>query len=137
MFSFAIRALRSPLVQTLALVAACLIGLATVPTSRAGEPVIIELKIAQRSVSGPAVETGPGAGIIRVTQGEAIELRWQSDERAVLHLHGYNVETEIPENGDATTTFKARAAGRFPIEAHAFGHHHAHKVLIYVEVHPR
>ena len=75
---------------------------------------------------------------MRVTQGEKVELRWSSDEATELHLHGYNVRTQVTENGEGVMKIDARAAGRFAIESHGFGaDHHAEKTLIYLEVLPR
>lgn len=104
----------------------------------AAEVQVVELNIQDRTVSGPDVVPGAGAGAVRVKLGSQIELRWHSDEAAVVHLHGYDIETTIPTDGAATTAFQAKAPGRFPVEAHAFGgeHSHGHKVLLYVEVRP-
>ena len=50
-----------------------------------------------------------------------VELEFTGDEAAELHLHGF--------------------AGRFPLEAHAFGggggRRHMHSVVLYLEVLPR
>lgn len=68
-------------------------------------------------------------------QGETVELHWSSDRDAILHLHGYGLETRVSPGGEAVMSFKARAAGRFPVETHdAEGRHRA---VVYVEVHPR
>jgi len=76
---------------------------------------------------------------IRVTQGESVELVWQSDETAELHLHGYDISFEVSPEAPAIVTFQAHATGRFPITSHGFGGQkgHGHEALIYIEVYPR
>lgn len=101
---------------------------------------VIELSIVARSVQGPEVRAARRtAGVVRVVQGERIELSWSSDERVVLHLHGYNVEVAVEPNGQRSAmTFLARAAGRFAVETHGVGSDKGrHLTLLYVEVRPR
>ena len=92
----------------------------------------IELVISERKVQR-AEKT------IRVTQGESIELVWQSDEIAELHLHGYDISFEVSPKAPAIVTFEAHATGRFPITSHGFGGQkgHGHEALLYIEVYPR
>lgn len=76
--------------------------------------------------------------IIKVKQGDSVELRWTSDQPARLHLHGYDIEVEVKPGEPAVTTLKARIAGRFSVEKlrdKPSGHHHGGKIL-YLEVHP-
>ena len=76
---------------------------------------------------------------IRVTQGESIELVWESDEAGELHLHGYDIGFEVSPDAAAIVSFKAHATGRFPITSHGWGgeHGHGHEALIYIDVYPR
>jgi hypothetical protein len=76
---------------------------------------------------------------IRVTQGESVELVWQSDEAAELHLHGYDINFEVSPEAPAIVTFEAHATGRFPITSHGFGGEqgHGHEALLYIEVYPK
>jgi len=76
---------------------------------------------------------------IRVTQGESLELVWESDEAGELHLHGYDISFEVSPEAPAIVTFEAHATGRFPITSHGFGgeHGHGHEALLYIEVYPR
>ena len=76
---------------------------------------------------------------IRVTQGESIELVWESDETGELHLHGYDISFEVSPDSPAVVTFDAHATGRFPVTSHGFGGEHpqGHEALIYIEVYPR
>ena len=71
---------------------------------------------------------------IRVSQGDQVELYWSSDKPDVLHLHGYDIHTEVTPDVPAVMQFKAHASGRFPIESHG---HSGHGNLIYLEVHPK
>ena len=85
---------------------------------------------------------------IRVTQGDMVHLRFTSDEATDLHLHGYDIEKSAKPGAPAVFSFKATAAGRFPITFHgAKGHGHGGEnskrkgpretTLIFLEVHPR
>src|SRR6267142_4570377 len=73
--------------------------------------------------------------VIRVRRDDVVELSWSTDRRAVLHLHGYDVDITVDPGMTQTMSFKARATGRFPIELHGGGAGR-HAVLLYVEVHP-
>ena len=76
---------------------------------------------------------------IRVTQGESLELVWQSDESAELHLHGYDISFEVSPQAPVIVTLDAHATGRFPITSHGFGGQkgHGHEALLYLEVYPQ
>lgn len=114
-----------------------LIVAAAMPVA-AQEKRIVKIDIVDREAGGGEVEESGGTGVVRVTQGDQIELHWTSNEATELHLHGYNVRTRVDENGAAVMSIDARAAGRFAIESHGFGaDHHAEKTLIYLEVLPR
>jgi hypothetical protein len=76
-----------------------------------------------------------GAQTLRVSRGDAVELRWSSDRRIALHLHGYDVERTVAPGAPAVMAFKADIAGRFPVSEHAHRGRHGHTVL-YLEVHP-
>jgi siroheme synthase len=78
----------------------------------------------------------PERRVIRVQQGDAVTLRWTSDQALTLHLHGYDVERRVVPGATATMSFTARATGRFPIEVHASEGRRA-TTLGYLEVHPR
>jgi FtsP/CotA-like multicopper oxidase with cupredoxin domain len=93
------------------------------------------------AIKGRKVDTA--SSVIRVTQGDAVEIVLTSDEAAELHLHGYDLLLTVEPNVPATMHFAAKIAGRFPLEAHRFGpassspHQHAAGPLLYVEVQPR
>ena len=76
--------------------------------------------------------------IVKVKQGESVELRWTSDQPVRLHLHGYDIEVAVKPGEPAVTALSARMAGRFSVEKlqdKPGGHHHGGRVL-YLEVHP-
>ena len=77
--------------------------------------------------------------VIRVKQGDEVQLRWSSDRPLSLHLHGYEIETRVTPGAAAAMSFTARATGRFPIHVHAEGSSHLHdeQPLVRIEVYPR
>jgi hypothetical protein len=81
--------------------------------------------------------------VIRVSQGDIVDLTLTADESAELHLHGYDLKLSLAPNVPGTLHFTANIAGRFPLEAHQFGsgessgRHHSEGPLLYVEVLPR
>ena len=107
----------------LALAAVPLAGIAAEPASKA-----FELAIAKGRVNA-AQDT------VRVKKGDKVELRWTSDRRIALHLHGYDIETTVTPQAPAVMSFQARIAGRFPVSEHAHGARHE-RPLLYLEVHP-
>ena len=107
----------------LALAAVPLAGIAAEPASKA-----FELAIAKGRVNA-AQDT------VRVKKGDKVELRWTSDRRIALHLHGYDIETTVTPQAPAVMSFQARIAGRFPVSEHAHGARYE-RPLLYLEVHP-
>ena len=89
-----------------------------------------ELRIAQRRVP-------PAQRVLRLTEGERVELRWSADEPLVLHLHGYDIETRVAPGKPAITAFAARLTGRFPVEIHGEGGKYRHRAMLHVEINPR
>ncbi len=117
---------------------ATVIALAPIATGGAQEKRVVEVDVVERTATGGDVETSGGIEVIRVTQGDQVEIRWTTDEATEVHLHGYDVTTKVGTDGAAVMNVNARAAGRFAIESHGFGaDHHAEKTLIYLEVLPR
>ena len=85
------------------------------PPATADETQVFELSIEQRRV-----EVTDGA--IRVRQGQRVKLSWLTDEATSIHLHGYDIRASLTPGSPVVWDFEANAAGRFPIEAHDFGH---------------
>ncbi len=113
--------------------AVALLGVARVARA---ESRIIDVVIEARKVVGD--------NVARVTEGDAVTLRWSTDEAVSVHLHGYDVKLSIAPDAPTEMNFEAFAAGRFPVTSHGFGghgddHHGGDEevVLLYLEVHPR
>ena len=94
--------------------------------AQVGEPKRFDLRIENDRLSGDLK-------VIRVRRGDPVEIHWSANRRAVLHLHGYDIETVVEAGKPQIMSFTARATGRFPIETHGA----RHSVLIYLEVYPR
>jgi FtsP/CotA-like multicopper oxidase with cupredoxin domain len=109
------------------LLAAVTLVLPLASTATAAERVF-DLTIAHGKLTG-------GQNTIRVQQGDNVVLRWRTDRPTVLHLHGYEIETQVVPGAVAETRFEARATGRFPIHVHA-GQARSEAVLAYLEVYP-
>jgi hypothetical protein len=77
----------------------------------------------------------PRGETLRVSRGEQVELRWSSDKRVTLHLHGYDIERTVAPQAPAVMAFKADIAGRFPVSEHGGGGRHG-RAVVYLEVHP-
>jgi hypothetical protein len=79
-----------------------------------------------------------GSRSARVIQGDTVILRWKSDKPLELHLHGYDVTTQVGPAQPVEMKLQARATGRFPVEIHTKGarNGHAHKALFHLEVYP-
>lgn len=55
---------------------------------------------------------------IIVSKGDTVRLVFTSNDRVMLHLHGYDIEKTVPAEGSAVIEFLANATGRFNITAH-------------------
>lgn len=80
-----------------------------------------------------------GKNALRVSRGDTVVLRWSSDKRLELHLHGYDVQTTVSPGGRAEMRIRAHATGRFPVEIHGQGRSgggHDHGAVFYLEVYP-
>jgi len=69
---------------------------------------------------------------LRVKKGDVVALRWHTDQPLELHMHGYDVETELTPEMDTTMLFVADMVGRFPIERHGANE----STVLYLEVRP-
>jgi hypothetical protein len=50
--------------------------------------------------------------------GEQVRFRVQSDAADEVHVHGYDVEEEVPAGGAVTLSFPAEIEGIFEVELH-------------------
>jgi hypothetical protein len=83
----------------------------------------------------------PDMRLIRVTQGDVVKLELSSDQRQFVHVHGYEIQTEVAPDRTAELKFAANLTGRFPLHVHGGpqtaadpGHE---DVLANIEVYPR
>lgn len=73
-----------------------------------------------------------GQNVIKVKEGEMIDLSILSDEDEELHIHGYDVSVKLEKNKAARVTFEATITGRFEYELEE-----AETVLGALEVEPK
>jgi hypothetical protein len=103
----------------------CLLLISSLGSAETGPPFSVDLSIKNRAVIS---ETKT----IKVTQGQDVEINWTTDEKVLLHLHGYNVSVTVKPGERVSMKFNAANSGRFPIMPHNF----KHQALIYLEVYP-
>jgi hypothetical protein len=122
------RPVQALLVIIAAIVAAIFIGGSgnCMAQTTAAEPRRFDLRIENGRIADN-VKT------VQVQRDEVVELSWSADRRTIVHLHGYSIEVTVNPGETQIMAFRARATGRFPIEAHGA----RHTVLFYLEVHPR
>ena len=58
---------------------------------------------------------------IDATEGDTVRFRVKADEAEEVHVHGYNIEKEIPAGETVAISFKATITGIFEIEFHHSG----------------
>ncbi|MDB5977239.1 MAG: hypothetical protein JWR07_3999 [Nevskia sp.] len=98
---------------------------ASAPPASAAADTAVELRISRGMlVSGPSV--------IKLVQGDPVDLRIVSDTADELHLHGYDLHLQLHPDLPASLHFIANRSGRFTYELH-----HAHQELGALEVYPR
>jgi hypothetical protein len=97
----------------------------------ASPAVRIEVQIEERKILGDEV--------IRVTQGQIVEMVWTTDEETEVHIHGYEIHIPTSPDAPAEVIFEAHATGRYPVTSHGFGSTagKTHQMLLYFEVHPK
>ena len=93
---------------------------------------VVVLHLSDGAVTGDDVIGAGRRAVLRLRQGDRVELRWTADQATELHLYGHDVDTRATVAGGAVMTFAAEATGRFPIEAHDLGD----RTVLYVEVLP-
>jgi hypothetical protein len=82
-----------------------------------------------RLMSAPAV--------LDAVEGDTITLTVVSDKPATLHVHEYEQQFVVPLDAgkEATASFSASRAGRFPV--HVIGIDAEHPEVAAIQVHPR
>ena len=69
-----------------------------------------------------AIEGGELAGdesTLTVNQHDTVTIDWTSDLPLLVHLHGYNIETQLEPGVTGQMSFEADATGRYDIFIHA------------------
>ena len=74
--------------------------------------------------------------VLSVRQNEQVVLRLTSDQPLHVHLHGYDIESDVAPGLVTALRFTATATGRFPLEAH-YEQKRRRSPLAYIEVRPR
>ncbi|MCE9541574.1 hypothetical protein K8R03_03380 [Candidatus Kaiserbacteria bacterium] len=82
---------------------------AAAAAAAAGESKSFDLVVKNKKVVS-------GSGDIQVHEGDAVTLTVTNDTDEEVHLHGYDVMTELKAGVPGTITFTASATGRFPFE---------------------
>ena len=70
-------------------------------------------------------------GRVEVPLGNRIRLRFDSDTRLLVHIHGYDLEFSVEANVTAAHEFVADLPGIFEVEDHV-----SHRLLIELQVSP-
>jgi hypothetical protein len=100
----------------------------------AGRVVAAEDRVLELAIGDAEPPAKPR--ILSVLQNDRVVLHLTADRPVHIHLHGYDIESDVAPNHVATLRFTATATGRFPIEIHSHEPHHQ-RPLAYVEVRPR
>lgn len=66
-------------------------------------------------------------GSLVVKQGDTVTLRWNTNELASVHLHGYDIEKDLSPDEIVEMVFIADATGKFAITLHTGGSDHTHE----------
>ena len=74
--------------------------------------------------------------VLSVFENDRVVVRLTSDKSMHVHLHGYDIESDVAANHPTSLRFTANATGRFPIEIHS-NEPHKQRPLAYIEVQPR
>ena len=74
--------------------------------------------------------------VLSVLRNDQVVVRLTSDKPLHVHVHGYDIESDVAPNLVTSLRFTATATGRFPIEVH-YEQSRKHRPLAYVEVRPR
>lgn len=69
------------------------------------------------SVANGRVSPSPDRRV-EVAQGDNVRIVISSDRADEVHVHGYELEAEIPAGGSATVEFVADQPGSFEVEMH-------------------
>ena len=74
--------------------------------------------------------------VLSVLENDRVVVRLTSDQPVRVHLHGYDIESDVAPDHPTSLRFTANATGRFSIELH-LKEPHTQRPLAYIEVRPR
>lgn len=77
-------------------------------------------------------EPSGGVQTLEVKEGDTVILRYETNETANFHLHGYDIETEVEAGRQRIEIFVAETTGRFEIELEDL-----EETVAWLEVQPR
>ena len=69
---------------------------------------------------------------LKYERGDTIRLRFVSDVKEEVHIHGFDTYVQVPSKGAAVTNFKANLEGIFEVESHGSG-----ELLAKLEIRPK
>ena len=104
--------------------------LSSVSCGQSNDPVAVGSRAITINVLEGSVA---GDDVIRVMQGERIELFWVTDEPLEIHLHGYDIEKEIQPGRNVSMRIETHATGRFPITSHPNSYPNSHHADSFLE----
>ena len=96
--------------------------------------VVAEDRVLELPISGADNAAKPR--ILSVLQNDRVVLHLTADRPVHIHLHGYDIESDVVPNVVTSLRFTVTATGRFPIEVHS-RKPHKQRPLAYLEVRPR
>lgn len=59
-----------------------------------------------------------GVETLEYSAGEQVEFKVMSNTATEVHVHGYEIEKEVPADGTATVSFPAELEGIYDVEVH-------------------
>lgn len=89
----------------------------------------------------PALQPGEPTGlrvdnpVFKTVQGQTVTLTVHSARPGAIHIHGYEQNLPLVQDGEVTLSFQASTAGLFPIHLHTAEGTMEHVALL--EVHPQ
>lgn len=89
------------------------VGLAGCSSEPAAPPAPLELTV---KITGSGVE--PSGEQFDLAKGQQVKITATSDHADELHVHGYDIATDIDADKPATIEFTADKVGRFELESH-------------------
>jgi hypothetical protein len=90
----------------------------TATTTTTTTTTTTERPAAVQTIRIAVVHGAPKGGIVRATidKGERVVLVVKSDVADEIHLHGYDLSTDVAAGGTARLRFRANVTGRFEVE---------------------